>query len=409
MPDKSDKTIHKWTFASRFRRHAFGWRSRLPAKRVKEAVSEIKKVARKDPVLGAEGAVLFLEKVSPALEHVDSSSGVLGSAVDKAVAALVDVIASAEVDFTTRRKWLERLYLAHEEDRIPYIECLGDFWGELCVTPDLASFWADELLSTTRMALSPDPELRGFFHGTIACLSALFAAGRHQEIVDLLGEREIWHYQRWKVRALAAMGKTDEALTFAESCRHQSTSDYWIDMECEEVLLASGRTEEAYRRYGLNANRSGTYVGWLRAVARKYPDRDPADILKDLIDLTPFEEGKWFAAAKSIGLYDEAIALANTSPTSPQTLTRAARDFSGDRPEFALEAGLAALKWLARGYGYDVTYVDVAEAVAYTLDAAKGAGRTESVLKRITQIAKEESQQETFVTKAILAQLASRT
>jgi hypothetical protein len=33
---------------------------------------EIKKVARHDPVLAAEGAVLFFEKVST-LEHVDSS------------------------------------------------------------------------------------------------------------------------------------------------------------------------------------------------------------------------------------------------------------------------------------------------------------------------------------------------
>jgi hypothetical protein len=29
-------------------------------------------VAQRDPVLAAEGAVLFLEKVSPALQHVDS-------------------------------------------------------------------------------------------------------------------------------------------------------------------------------------------------------------------------------------------------------------------------------------------------------------------------------------------------
>ena len=67
---------HKWTFRARFRRNAFGWRSQPAIKRIKEAVSEIKKEARKDPVLGGEGAVLFLEKVAPALEHVDSSSGV---------------------------------------------------------------------------------------------------------------------------------------------------------------------------------------------------------------------------------------------------------------------------------------------------------------------------------------------
>ena len=54
---------HKWQFATRFRRHAFGWRSATPILRIKEAVSEIKTVRRKDPVLAAEGAVILLEKL----------------------------------------------------------------------------------------------------------------------------------------------------------------------------------------------------------------------------------------------------------------------------------------------------------------------------------------------------------
>jgi hypothetical protein len=150
-------STHKWEFRARFRRHAFGWKSQPAIKRIKEAVSEIKKVARKDKLLAAEGAVLFLEKVSPALEHVDSSSG---------------------------------------------------------------------------------------------------------------------------------------------------------------------------------------------AVAKKYPHKKPAEILEDLVAHTPGEEGKWFAAAKDAKLFDEAIALANRTPCSPQTLTRAARDFEEKRPEFAIEAGMAALRWL---------------------------------------------------------------
>jgi len=52
----------KWTFRAHFRRHAFGWRSQPAIKRIREeAVFEIKKVARKDPVLAAQGAVMFLE------------------------------------------------------------------------------------------------------------------------------------------------------------------------------------------------------------------------------------------------------------------------------------------------------------------------------------------------------------
>ena len=63
---------HKWVFVSRFRTNAYGSRaSKLACKRIKEAVSEIKKVTRKDPVLGAEGSIKFMEKLWPALQHVD--------------------------------------------------------------------------------------------------------------------------------------------------------------------------------------------------------------------------------------------------------------------------------------------------------------------------------------------------
>jgi len=86
---------HSWSFRSRFRASAFGWRSDLPIKRIKEAVAEIKKAARKDKVLGAEGAVIFLEKASGALEHVDSSSGAIGTAVNCAIETLVPIVAQA--------------------------------------------------------------------------------------------------------------------------------------------------------------------------------------------------------------------------------------------------------------------------------------------------------------------------
>ena len=97
---------HKWTFRPRFRRNAFGWRSQPAIRRIKEAVVEIKKVARKDPVLGGEGAVLFLEKISPALEQVDSSSGFIGNAVNKAIEVLVPIIAKAPIESKQRNQRL---------------------------------------------------------------------------------------------------------------------------------------------------------------------------------------------------------------------------------------------------------------------------------------------------------------
>ena len=89
---------HKRTFKARFRRNAFGWKSRQAIERVKQAVAEIKRAARRDPLLGAEGAVSFLERVSPALERVDSSSGAIGTAVNKAIDELVPIIAKAPAD-----------------------------------------------------------------------------------------------------------------------------------------------------------------------------------------------------------------------------------------------------------------------------------------------------------------------
>lgn len=147
---------HSWQFKARFRRHAFGWKSQPAIARLREAVSEITLVARVDPVLGAESAVVLLERLSPALEQVDSSSGAIGTAVNHAIAQLVAIIVAAPADQDTRAAWLERLFDAHAADQIPYIERLADYWGELCDSPEVASAWADRLIGITRLALSPD-------------------------------------------------------------------------------------------------------------------------------------------------------------------------------------------------------------------------------------------------------------
>ena len=118
---------HAWAFAPRFRRGAFGWRSAPAVARIKEAVAEIKAAGRKDALLAAEGAVLFLQKLSPALEHIESSSGAIGTAVNRAIDSLAPIIAKAPAEVATRRQWLEQLYQAHADEEIPYIESLGDW------------------------------------------------------------------------------------------------------------------------------------------------------------------------------------------------------------------------------------------------------------------------------------------
>ena len=405
MKTRSDK---KWQFKARFRRNAFGWRSQPAIQRVKEAVSEIKKVARKDKVLAAEGAILFLEKVSPALERVDSSSGAIGTAVNKAIVALVEIIAAAPVEEKIRQKWLERLFDAHEADKMPYIEALTDYWGTLCVSKEIASAWADELLWVTTQALSSDPNMRGFFHGTTACLGALFKSERYDEIIEIVGPKNLWDYKRWVMKALAAKGEKSEAIRYAEQSRDPWANDHDINQLCEETLLSSGLVEEAYTRYGLEANRRGTYLAWFRAVTKKYPHKQPAEILEDLVKLTPTEKGKWFAAAKDAGLFDEAIALASSTPCDPRTLTRAARDYATNNPKFAVGAGVAALRWLAQGYGYEITGDDVAKAYQYTAEAAEHAGDVEEILDWVREVIKHETSGECFAAQMVDRHLGIR-
>ncbi len=392
---------HKWEFKARFRRHAFGWKSQPAITRIKQAVAEIKKVAKKDPVLAAEGAIAFLERVSPSLEHVDGSSGSIGTAVGNSIGELVPIIANAPADAKTRDAWLERLFEAHQEDQVPYIERLADHWGELCASKEVASVWADKLVGITRMALSPDKSLRGHFHGTSACLSALYRAERFDELIDLLHVDTIWPYKQWAVRAMAASGKKAEALRYAESCRSPWESDHGVDSECEEILLTSGMLDEAYARYGVRANRAGTYLATFRAVAKKYPHKATGEILADLVKTTPGDEGKWFAAAKDAGLYEEALALASRSPCDPKTLARAARDYAETQPAFAVGAGLLSLYWLVQGYGYEITSVAVWDAYRATLAAAERHGGAAEVKERVRRVVAAEGAGERFVTKVL--------
>ncbi|MBP1724587.1 MAG: hypothetical protein H6Q44_2292, partial [Deltaproteobacteria bacterium] len=219
-----------------------------------------------------------------ALEQLDSSSGAIGTAVNQAIEDLVPLIVAAPVDGRLRDRWLKRLEAAIEADEIPYIELLPNYWGELCVTAERASQWADEFIGIVHLSWSPDPKMRGFFKFTTACLSALYSAGRYEELLSLLEQEphKMWHYRRWGVKALVSMKKKAEALRYAENSGALNDSPVAIARTCEEILLSSGMMEEAYRRYALSANQSTTYINTFRALVRKYPHKRPEDILQDL-------------------------------------------------------------------------------------------------------------------------------
>ena len=373
-------TAYKWDFAPRFRRNAFGWKSDTPILRIKEALAEIKAIAKKDPALAAEGAVVFFEKLAPAIAQVDSSSGRIGSTVNRAIETLAPIIAKPKVAIAIRRKWLERLWEAIQDDDMPYLEYLADFWGELCTSPELASEWADYLsptLTTMWDHCARSGEY-GYSKSTDVCLSAMYAAGRYDELLALIAKSEYkhksWHNRRWGAKALATTGKPAEAISYAEETIGRNAPVIAIAAFCERVLLNAAMPQEAYTRYAITATHGTTNVARLKAMVKKYPHLASETILRDLVTTQPGEEGKWFAAAKDGGHFELAIELANRSPSDPRTLIRAARDYAAERPQFALAAGMTALRGIVKGWGFDITSADVLDAYTHVMAAADAIG-----------------------------------
>lgn len=374
---------HTWQFASKFRRNAFGWQSDKPILRIKEALTEIKKLSRTDPVLAAEGAVVFIEKVSASLMHVDSSSGALSGHLNAALAALCGLINTAPADPRQRRLWLKRLWKAIEEDEMPYLEYLSDFWGELCASPELASESANEFFPQLEFISDPRNTNAPYYRGTTPCFSALFAAHRHTEILELVTRPRFrwWHNRRWGVRSLVAMGKTTEAILLASDKPEFNDPPDAIARACEDILLKTGLHTQAYERFALKASDALSYLARFRAISKKYPAISPATILRDLVAEDPSLAGKWFAAAKDAGLYDLAIELVGCSPADPRTLTRAARDYRSTQPLFALNSALAALRWMAADYGYEITAEEISAAYGEVMLAIPLAGADEGQVK----------------------------
>jgi hypothetical protein len=67
-------------------------------------------------------------------------------------------------------------------------------------------------------------------------------------------------------------------------------------------------------------------------------------------------------------------------------------------PGFAVETGMAALQWLVKGYGYEITGLDVQDAYGYTMKAAEIAGSESETFGRIRELVAGERFGERFVT-----------
>ena len=362
MARRTPPPKHNWAFVRSFRRGAFGWRSsKLACQRLREATSEIKGLARTDPVLSGEGAVRLMERLWPALEQVDSSSGALGTAVFRALEVLVPLVAGAPAAADLRDQWLERLFEALQEDGVDFLAPVSAAWGTLCGSPEVASRWGDRLLDITRNVFQSTEF--AWFTGSPACLSALVAAGRYDELLDLLAlcRQKSWHFHRFGVEALVALGRLEEALALTRALQVcDSTSEGAAVLE--RLLAEGGRPEDAYRQMIARRGAGNTWLARFRSVVKAFPDRQPRAILEDLLAVSPGEEGRWFTAARDLGDLALAAHLAERGPCDPRTLLRAADKARAESPEFARHCCVCALLAIGRGEGYDLEVHEVRQA-----------------------------------------------
>jgi len=243
---------HKWAFKTKLRARAFGWRgSQTAAARLKEAVAEIKTVGKSNPLVAGEGALALMERLWPAFEQIDTSSGAVGSAVNRALGVLIPVLIMAPADPKTRAKWLERLYQAVLDDGVQYLFPVEQRWGEIAVYPELMNEYADRLTPSLQRVWS-DNMPGGYLVGGTIGLSCLLEVGRYGDLLDLLAtsRHRFWSDHRFGAEALARQGLVDAAIAYADGCRDPKLRSYderAIDRFCEALLLRSGRADEAYQ------------------------------------------------------------------------------------------------------------------------------------------------------------------
>jgi len=199
----------------------------------------------------------------------------------------------------------------------------------------------------------------------------------------------LWFYEKFAAEALVRQGREAEALARAAAllegdrvppCHHAITHF------CETLLIRQGKADEAYARYGLPMTSGSTWLAMWRDLVKRYPDKDPRAVLKDLM-AHHGRKGKWFAAAKAAGYLDIALDCAADHEAAPATLIRAARDFAQKDPAFAAGVALHAIEHLLEGRGFEASPRDIDDAVSHLITATRQIDRTSWALDQLRRIA----------------------
>jgi len=387
------KLSQKWTFKPGMRAGAFGWRGSAKAiQRLKSASTEIRSVRRSDPVAAAEGVVALAERVWPAFEHIETSSGALGAAVRRTLEQLLPILIEAPAEEPTRAAWLERLRQAILDDGVDYLAPISERFGEIAGFPALQNVHADPDLDLVRAAWSDHAQFSHVPTATLT-LSCLLEAGRHEELLALLavGKTRLWFDEKFAAEALLRQGREDEALARATALLEGDRQPWGhrdIARFCEAILLRQDKPDEAYRRFGLPFASGNTWLAMWRDLVKRYPDHDPCGALEDLIALHG-RKGKWFAAAKTAGYLDIALDCASDPEVAPATLIRAARDFTSKDPAFAAQIAIHAISHLLDGHGFDARPLDIDESIMHLMAASRQIDQTVWAMAELRQMANQ--------------------
>lgn len=387
----ANKPTHKWAFKPGMRTGAYSWKSSAKAiGRLKSASAEIRTVSRTNPITAAEGVIALAQRIWPAFEHIDTSSGALGNAVRRTLEEVLPILIEAPADEKTRAKWLEQLREAIEDDGVDYLAPIADRFGQIAAYPDLMNLHADRDLDMIRAAWAAHTQFTHVTSGTLT-LSCLLEAGRYNDLTALLALKKtsLWFDMKFGAEALQRQGREDQALAFAEALLkddRRQWDHFEIAQFCEAILVRQGREDEAYGRFGLPTAGGNTYLAMWRDLVKRYPDLDARRILEDLIE-TQGTKGKWFAAAKTAKYLDIALECAAHPDAAPATLIRAARDFAIKEPAFAAQVGLHAIAHLLAGRGYEPSPLDIDEAVTHVMAASARIRQGDRMLRELHRLA----------------------
>jgi hypothetical protein len=346
---------------------------------VRRAVRDLEREARQDAYGAGRGAVLVLERLFEVLAEVEVHGDPHRADLGHAVERLVDMAAGAPASEHERWRWLTRLQGVLTTERLwrEPLEPAWTRWGDLCARPDLASRWADRLVRQYHAACRGGQRHRDR-RTLCAGLSALIAAGRHEEVLAELALEPaldiLW--SQHGIAALVALGRCEEARALADRLRGgwPSRADR-VHAACERAWRAAGHRDEAFERHAAPALLGGrdvkrAYLG----LADTYPERSAEEIVRLIARHAPRPVAPLVALAADRGVLDFALELIARSPCLLKVVNPACRRRLARHPTFVLDAQVESLRALVRCPGSSATREEILDGHALALRAARATG-----------------------------------